>query len=233
LPNAADHRRAETRAATRWAGVPAADRVAERRTLLLDAGLELLGTEGWAGTTVRAVCQRARLNPRYFYESFDDLDALVVALYDRLVDELRREVREAVDAAGDDPRAQVRAAVETTTRYVDEDRRRARVLYVEALGNEALNRRRLETGFAIAGFVERDAADRHGPPPSGEQVGRITAAVLVGGLSELLVAWLDGRIPVTREQLVDDATELFVALGDAAATIAARRAAARSRRMRS
>lgn len=212
---------------TRWAGVPAADRVSERRSLLLDAALDLLGGTGWAGTTVRAVCERARLNPRYFYESFDDLDALVVALYDRLVAELRDAVRVAVAAAGDDPRAQVRAAVDTTTRYVDEDRRRARVLYVEALGNEALNRRRLETGFALAGYVEADAAERHGRLPSGEQIGKVTAAVLVGGFSELLIAWLDGRIAVSREQLVDDATDLFVALGDTAAAIAARRAGRR------
>ena len=34
-------------------------------------------------------------------------------------------------------------------RFVDEDRRRARVLYVEALGNEALNRRRIETGHQL------------------------------------------------------------------------------------
>lgn len=205
--------------------------MAERRALLLDAALELLGTEGWSGTTVRAVCHGARLNPRYFYESFDDLDALVVAVYDRLVDELRAAVRAAVAVAGDDRRAQVRAAVDTTTRFVDDDRRRARVLYVEALGNEALNRRRLETGFAIASFVEADAVERHGRPPKGEQVGRITASVLVGGFSELLVAWLDGRIPVTREQLVDDATELFVGLGDTAARIAAGRTGSRSRRM--
>ena len=172
---------------------------------------------------MRAVCQRARLNPRYFYESFDDLDALVVAVYDRLVVELRDEVRAAVAAAGDDPRAMVRATVETTTRFVDEDRRRARVLYVEALGNEALNRRRLETGFAIAGYVEADAAARHGRTSPRDPIGAVTAAVLVGGFSELLVAWLDGRITVSREQLVDDATELFVALGDAAARIAAGR----------
>ena len=75
---------------------------------------------------MRAVCQAARLNPRYFYESFADLDALVVAVYDRLIAELRAEVTAAVDAAGADPVAQTRAAVETTVLYVDEDRRRAR-----------------------------------------------------------------------------------------------------------
>src|SRR5690606_10883397 len=51
LPNIAPKSR------TRWAGVPPEDRRAERRSLLLDAGFDLLGSEGWAGTTVRAVCQ--------------------------------------------------------------------------------------------------------------------------------------------------------------------------------
>jgi AcrR family transcriptional regulator len=203
--------------------VPADARRAERRILLLDAGFELLGTEGSAGTTVRAVCQQSRLNPRYFYESFDDLEELVVAVYDRVVDELRVEVLAAIDRAGPDPKAQTRAAIERIVGFVDEDRRRARVLYVEALGSEAVNRRRIETGHAIVALVERDAAARQGPPPEGEHIGRIAAAVLVGGLSELLVAWLDGRIDVTREQLVDDATGLFLALGDAAGRIAGTR----------
>jgi AcrR family transcriptional regulator len=197
--------------------VPAEDRRAERRALLLDAGLRLLGSVGWAGTTVRAVCQAARLNPRYFYESFDDLDALVVAVYDGLVDELRRGIEAAVAAApADDPPAQIRAAVEHTVRFVDDDRRRARVLYVEALGSEALNRRRIETGLATAAFIQGAAAGRDPITP-------ISAAVLVGGFSELLVAWLDGFVDVSAEQLVDDATELFVALAESAAHIAARR----------
>jgi AcrR family transcriptional regulator len=190
--------------------VPAADRRAERRQLLLDAAFDLLGTEGWAGTTVRAVCQAARLNPRYFYESFPDLDSLVVAVYDRLVEELRHDVLAATEAAGPERPAQVRAAVERTVRFVDDDRRRARVLYVEALGNEALNRRRIEAGLEVMTMVERD-----------EQVGRIAAAIYVGGFSELLVAWLDGRIDVSREQLIDDAAALFVALGEAATRLAA------------
>ncbi|WP_433872716.1 TetR/AcrR family transcriptional regulator [Saccharopolyspora sp. CA-218241] len=209
---------------TRWAGVPAADRVAARRALLLDAALELLGTEGWSGTSVRAVCQAARLNPRYFYESFADLDDLVVALHDRLIAELHEEVRAAVRAAGADARAALRATVETTVRFVDEDHRRARVLYVEALGNEKLNRRRLETGFSIASIVESDAAGRNRSAASeGGRIGAIMSFMLVGAFSELLVAWLDGVLDVERERLVDDATEIFAAMGDAAARISARR----------
>ena len=208
MPTPADHR-----TPVRWTGVPPEDRRAERRELLLDATFELLGTEGWSGTTVRAVCQAARLNPRYFYESFADLDALVVAVYDRLVAELRAEVTAAVDAAGADPAAQTARRRRDDRGFVDDDRRRARVLYVEALGSEALNRRRIETGYDVVTFVERDAAERRGAPPAGEHIGRIAAAVLVGGFSELLVAWLDGRIAVSREQLIDDATALFLRPG--------------------
>lgn len=201
----------------------AADRRAERRTLLLDAAFELLGTEGWSGTTVRAVCHAARLNPRYFYESFADLDALIIAVYDRLVEQMSTELMAAVMAAGDDPAAQTRGAVDRIVGFLDDDRRRARILYVEALGNEALNRRRIETGHALVAAVEQHTVDRHGPLPPGERIGGIGAAILVGGMSELITAWLDGRIDVPREQLVDDATALFLALGEAAAAVVAGR----------
>lgn len=208
---------------TRWVGLPAEDRRAERRTLLLDAAFELLGTEGWGGTSVRSVCQAARLNPRYFYESFDDLDALIVAVYDRLVDELRELVLTAIDDSPDDPRAQVRAAFHSLLTWVDEDRRRGRVLYVEALGNEALNRRRIETGHSLVTLLEQSGIERHGPPPAGEQIGRVVAAIIVGGSSELVIAWLDGRIETPIDRLADDAAELLLAMSDAAAAIAARR----------
>ncbi len=209
---------------SRWAGLTPEDRRAGRRDLLLDVAFELLGTEGWSGTTVRAVCNNARLNPRYFYESFEDLDQLVVAVSDRLVAQLGEEVLGTIAAAGDDPRAGTRAAIDTIVRFVDEDRRRGRVLYVEALGNEALNRRRLETAHPLVTVVEAAATERHGPLPPGEHIGRLGAAILVGGAGELVVAWLEGRIDVNRDQLVDDATEIFLALGEAAGTIAARRA---------
>jgi AcrR family transcriptional regulator len=220
LPTASTDRPDAERQPTRWAGVPPADRRAERRALLVEAAFDLLGTEGWGGTTVRAVCHAARLNPRYFYESFDDLDALVVAVYDQLVGQMSAAVMGAVAAAGDDTSDQTRAAVAAIVGFVDDDRRRARVLYVEALGNEALNRRRIETGHALVAAVEQHAIDRHGAPPAGEQIGRIGAAVVVGGTSELVLAWLDGRIDVSRDQLVDDATALFLAVGDAAAAVA-------------
>jgi AcrR family transcriptional regulator len=168
--------------------------------LLLDAAFDLLGTEGSAATTVRAVCAAAQLNPRYFYESFADLDALLVAVYDRLGEELSEAVEKAVAAA---PAAgQVRAVVESTVRFVDSDRRRGRVLYHEALGNEALNRRRVESSFALADLLAGGAKER-----------QVAASFVVGGFSEVLMAWLEGRITISRTRLIDQTTALFLAIG--------------------
>ena len=212
------------RTPTRWVGLTPDDRRAERRALLVDAAFDLLGTEGSAGTTVRAICKVARLNPRYFYESFEDLDELLVAVYDRVVEELGTEARAAIEAAGDDARAQVRAGLASIVDFVAADPRRGRVLYVEALDNERLNRRRIETGHALVGLVEQAGIQRHGPPRKGEHIGRIGAAIVVGGASELIVAWLEGRIDASKDQLIDDGTELLISIGERAATVAAGRA---------
>lgn len=196
----------------RWAGVPAAERRAERRARLLAAGLDLLGTEGVSGTTVRGVCRRARLNPRYFYESFATLDDLAVALYDGLVDQLTAEVSATQLTAGPDRRARARAAVDRIVGFVDEDGRRARILYVEALGHPALSRRRAATGRHLVELVARDAGAGPGA--------RLAAAIVVGGLNEALMAWLDGRIELDRARLVDDTTALLLAVQDAAGDMA-------------
>lgn len=197
--------------------MPAADRRAERHTRLLDAGLDLLGSEGWAGTTVRGVCRRARLNPRYYYESFASLDDLAVAVYDRIVDRLGAEVQAAVDAAGAGRRARIRAAVDAIVAFVDDDPRRARVAYVEALAHPALMRRRAAAGRLLVDWVARGA--RAGASAPDDPVARLGAAMAVGGLNEALVAWLDGRIDVARDRFVDDTTVLLLALQDAAVGI--------------
>ncbi len=54
----------------RYGGKTTTERRAERRERLLDAGLALFGTQGFATVTIEALCAEAGLNPRYFYEQF-------------------------------------------------------------------------------------------------------------------------------------------------------------------
>ena len=52
------------------------ERAAARRDALVAAAFSLVAEEGWRGVNIEAVCRRAALNKRYFYESFEGLDAL-------------------------------------------------------------------------------------------------------------------------------------------------------------
>jgi AcrR family transcriptional regulator len=210
--------------AHRWVGVPADERRAERRRLLVEAAFELLGTEGDTSTTVRAVCAATRLNPRYFYESFADRDALLLAVYDQQVAELGALLAGRLAEVGDDEAAFTRTGIETVVRFVAEDPRRARVLYTEALGNEALARRRVDTLHQVGATLTELGRERHGPPPEGETIGLVAASMLVGGLTETIVAWLDGHLDVTIDQLIDDAVALFQATTEATRQITTTRA---------
>ena len=120
--------------------------------------------------------------------------------------------------------SQIGAAVEAVVSFVVDDRRRARVLYVEPLGNEAVNRRRVSAGYELMSFLLTDAQRRRRGGPSGDPIGATSAAALIGGLSEIVTAWIDGHIVADRETLVADVTALFVALLGAATDIATARA---------
>jgi hypothetical protein len=109
-------------------------------------------------------------------------------------------------------------------RFVAADRRRARILYNEALGNEALNRRRIDTNHALMEQLVAMSRDQREGTAVSERVASVGAAVAVGGLSELILAWLEGRIHIEIEQLVDDAVAMFLAIGETAARIGSTKA---------
>ena len=66
----------------------AEDRVLERRERLLQAALELFATQGYANTTIEALCSEAKVTTRHFYQVFAGREELLLALYDQIVNEL-------------------------------------------------------------------------------------------------------------------------------------------------
>src|SRR6266853_1508298 len=52
--------------------------------------------DGWAALSARRVSEQAGLTRRYFYESFDDIDDLIAAAFERISSEARDAVRAAV-----------------------------------------------------------------------------------------------------------------------------------------
>ena len=198
-------------AARPYRGVSAEERRSARRARLVEAGLELLGERGWAGTTVRAVCAEAGLTERYFYESFADREALLVAVFDRVAAEAAAGVLAAVAAAPDDDRAKARGAIEAFVEMLTDDPRRARAMLVESVGSAALRGRREAAIRDFAALVSEQGRRFYGTDAAGAVDAELTSLALVGGLSELLVRWLDGDLDVPRERLVEHCTELLVA----------------------
>lgn len=128
----ASHRRS---AVTRpYGGVTAADRRKERHDRLMAAGLTVFGANGFHRSTVRDVCTEAGLTERYFYESFKTLLDLFNAVYMDLWTRLNQHIQVARDQVPPHlPRlAQTEAAVTVWLNFLNEDRRRARILLWDA-----------------------------------------------------------------------------------------------------
>jgi AcrR family transcriptional regulator len=198
-----------------YGGVSAEDRVATRRSQLLDAGLDLFGTDGWNAATVRAICARAGLTERYFYESFKDREALLVAVFDRIISEATAAVLRAVEESPHDARAKSRASIAAFVGLMTDDPRKGRIAFVEAMGSEALMQRRLDTMRAFAALIAEQARAFYGRAAVPREDAELTTFMLVGGLAETLIAWLRGELEVSRERLVDHCAGLFVAAADA------------------
>ena len=83
-----------------YRGIDAAERLAQRRARLIDAGLEILGAAPPARElTVRTICGGAGVAMRYFYESFSDKDVFVEAVFDHVIADLATTTQAAVAAA--------------------------------------------------------------------------------------------------------------------------------------
>ncbi|WP_246023880.1 TetR/AcrR family transcriptional regulator [Nocardia yunnanensis] len=198
-----------------YGGIPADERRTQRRTALLDAALDLLGAGGIDKLTVSALCAGAGLNERYYYEHFDGRDAVLSALFDSLAEELAAALLAGLHTAPDDPRAKAHAAITAGIGVLADDPRKARVALLVGSATPELRTRTTHTIKAFANLVAAEGIDFYGltdrdPKPL---IG-FRATYLVGGLVHTLTAWLQGDLPMTRAELVDATTDVFVLLGE-------------------
>jgi AcrR family transcriptional regulator len=189
-----------------YRGLPAHVRQEQRRQLLLDAALWCLYEDGLAGISVRSVCARARLTPRYFYESFASLDALLLAVVDDIADEIVARGVAAI-AAADTPEQMVRGAIDAGYGVVDEDRRKAAAILICAAGHGPLRERRHQLLVRFAAVVT-DALPLVGSAPRSPEA---LALFLLGGAFEMIEATLSGSLALTRDELVEELTLLWLA----------------------
>jgi AcrR family transcriptional regulator len=178
-----------------YRGVDASERHAQRRRRLLEAGLDVLGSG--SELTVRAVCQRAGLGVRYFYETFSDRDDLVAAVFDWVVADIAATTQAAVAAAP--PDEQSRAGMANVVRAVAADARVGRLLFSVELSNAVIVRKRAESTALFAALLFQ-----HAGALGAQDSDAVKAAAhfAVGGVGQTISAWLSGAVTRTPEQLV-------------------------------
>jgi AcrR family transcriptional regulator len=158
---------------------------------LLDAGLHLFGTLGYAATSLTALCAEGGVSPRHFYDIHPGREELLAELYGEIASEVGHAVHAAQVAAPLTVDAQIRAALEAAVAVLTKDPGKARILVVEVVGvSSALDQVRREGirhfGGVIAASHARLVAG--GIIPARE-FGAI-AIGLIGAINELLTDWL-------------------------------------------
>src|SRR6201997_2476488 len=180
-----------------YRGIEAAERLASRRTRLLDAGLDLLGADprDLSELTVRRICSRAGLAARYFYESFADKDEFVSGVFDWVIAELAATTQAAVAAVP--ARERSRAGMANIVRTIAGDARIGRLLFSTQLANAMVVRKRAESSALFAMLSGQHAVETL-RAPANEHV-KAAAHFAVGGVGQTISAWLAGDVRLGAE----------------------------------
>lgn len=194
-----------------YRGVSAAERAAERRARLLEAALTV-----WASpdtrTTMTAVCAEAGLSERYFYESFSGLDELLEAVMNAIAAEIEEAARRAAENAGEDPEARARASIRAFVQLLVDDPRKGRVAIVESVAVPKLRQRRTELLRHLAHESAVEARKFLGAADRSESEDETAGLLFVGGMAELVTAWLDATLEVSADEIVDAASRALLGL---------------------
>ena len=196
-----------------WRGQTIEERQALRRQRLIDAGVELFGTRGYANTPVKAICEEAGLTERYFYEAFDDREDLLDEIFSMVLADCRKATLEAIRSAGDDLESSMRAGLSAFAHELTRDPRRARIQEIEVVGvSPELEKKRRDSIHAFAAIV----ADRTRELGGKDQIGPLRLDVialgLVGSVNEQLIDYVLGYLDITLEDLIENQIAAFSAV---------------------
>ncbi|QFU93410.1 TetR/AcrR family transcriptional regulator [Amycolatopsis sp. YIM 10] len=182
-------------------GVSAEDRRATRREQLLEAALDVLGERGRDGFTMTAVCRRAKLTERYFYESFANRDELLIALFDQLTRQMSEQILQAAETIppAADLTTQYAIAIRPLISGLETDPRQARA-YVECFTSDLLRAHRAKVVQTFASVITEQVLALSGTPLRARV--EATALLLIGGIHEVLHSWLTGSVELTEDELV-------------------------------
>ena len=184
-----------------YGGMDADERRSERRLKLIDAAIEVYGEVGYRVATVKAICEAAELTERYFYESFANSEALLIAAYNHVVGHLHEEMAAAAAAAGDDAEARLRAALTLYFTRLTQHPKPARVFLLEISGiSPAVDAVKLDAGRVFSDILVPPMRDpKHG---DGSAAAALLSVGMVGAVISIALRWVSRQYPQAVEDVV-------------------------------
>jgi AcrR family transcriptional regulator len=198
----------------RYGGVSAEERREERRAKLMVATLDIIGMQGLSAATVSAVSESAGLIRRYFYESFLDLETLLVALYEQVLAEAAVTVLRAIETVDADARRRARAGIAAFIQFISTDAGRARLVFVYAEGHPALSVRHRDAEALFVGMISEELKASYRIPAHSDDLVNFNARMLVGGSVATLISWLEDPSSVPQSELVERFVDFYVMVGN-------------------
>lgn len=143
-----------------YSGLSASERDAERRSRLLAAGRELIGTQGYATVSVEKLCATSKVSSRHFYQLYENKEAAFLDLYDSITAQSYVEATESLARTEGQP--MLERIPQAFLAYISpmvEDIRAARIAFVEIMGASPLiEERRLAYREALVQLVIAEGA---------------------------------------------------------------------------
>ncbi|WP_420429081.1 TetR/AcrR family transcriptional regulator [Algiphilus sp.] len=198
----------------KYAGKEASTRQAERRDKLLVAGMALIGDKGFVATTIDDICREAGLTKRYFYESFENREALLTAAFERVTRELLQRIAIAAAPHAQDARALVRIGVHETFAFVAEHPAKGRLMMIEAMSVRSELGRLYVKQFGA--FVELVLSLTRPFLPAGaatEAELTVMARGVIGAIIHLCQGWIATDFKQPIDELVDGTVRIFGGIG--------------------
>jgi AcrR family transcriptional regulator len=193
-----------------YAGRGPEQRKQDRRERLLDAGLDLFGSIGYAQTSIERLCARAGVTTRHFYEEFGSREALLKAVYDFVIARTTEAVREAILAGAPQDRL---VGLEAFLDAYLIDPRYGRIGSIEIVGvSPELELHRRAVIHSFADIIETQYR-RRAPAGNGDSRSfRLAAIAMTGAVNELCIEALMDAQPPPLGALKAELGRMFIGL---------------------
>lgn len=177
--------------ARHYAGQSADERAAERRARLLAATRELVGTVGYAATTIEQICTTAGVSTRHFYLQYAGKEAAFVDLYDGITHEAFQHAAASLQETEGQPlRRRIPKAMLAYLRPMLEDLHTARIAFVEVLGvSPQMEETRLQYREGLIGLIVAEGTAAVAKGEITDRDFRFAALALVGAANAIIPDW--------------------------------------------